>query len=98
MRGSTIDIVVILAISLLVAPLAAEAQPAGKVYRIGILGLGPYPSEAQRQQSPFLQELRELGWHEGQNLGFQALLDVNLRLATTDYLSNGYSSIQTGMT
>ena len=78
MRGSTIDIVVILAISLLVAPLAAEAQPAGKVYRIGILGLGPYPSEAQRQQSPFLQELRELGWHEGQNLGFQALLLDNV--------------------
>ena len=42
MRGSTIDIVVILAISLLVAPLAVEAQPAGKVYRIGILGLGPF--------------------------------------------------------
>ena len=68
MRGSTIDIVVILVLSLLVAPLAAETQPAGKVYRIGILMLGPYPSEAQRQQLPFLQGLRELGWHEGQNL------------------------------
>ena len=68
MQGSTLDIVVILALSLLVAPLAAEAQPAGKVARIGILGLGRYPSEAQLQQSPFLQGLRELGWHEGQNL------------------------------
>ena len=68
MRGSTVDIVVIFALSLLVAPLATEAQPWGKVYRIGILGDGPYPSEAELQQSPFLQGLRELGWHEGQNL------------------------------
>ena len=31
-------------------------------------------------------------------LGFQALLEVNLRLAATGYLSNGYNSLHTGMT
>ena len=31
------------------------------------------------------------------SLGFQALLEVNLRLATTDYLSDGYNSLPTGV-
>jgi hypothetical protein len=31
-------------------------------------------------------------------MGFQALLEVNLRLAATDYLSNGYNGRQTDMT
>ena len=30
-------------------------------------------------------------------LGFQALLELNLRLATTDYLSDGYNSLQTNV-
>ena len=47
---------------LLAAPLAAEAQSAGKVYRIGVLSPGaapPGPLEALRQG------LRELGYDEG---------------------------------
>jgi len=31
-------------------------------------------------------------------LGLQALLKVNLRLATTDYLSNGYDGLESGVT
>jgi hypothetical protein len=31
-------------------------------------------------------------------MGFQALVEVNLRLATTDYFSNGSNSLHTGMT
>jgi len=44
------------------------APPAGKVYRIGMLWPGAAPSEAERQRSPFLQELRQLGYMEGQNI------------------------------
>jgi hypothetical protein len=65
MRHSIIGLMLTLALGFLVAPLCSNAQQPGKVYRIGALGLGLAPSEAQRQQSPFLQALRELGWHEG---------------------------------
>ena len=60
---------------LLVTPLAAEAQPAGKVYRIGILRPGPSPSPKQiaegRQKSPVAPPLEELGWLEGKNLVYE---------------------------
>jgi putative ABC transport system substrate-binding protein len=50
--------------SLLAAPLAAEAQPAAKIARIGWLNLagGPHLPEA------FRQGLRDLGYVEGRNL------------------------------
>ena len=60
--------IVTLTLSLLAAPLAAKAQSLAKVPRIGWLASGSPPSETNRQQSPFLQGLRELGWVEGQNL------------------------------
>src|SRR5262245_3400036 len=60
--------ITIIILTLFIAPLATEAQQHMKVARIGVLDLGPSPSEAQLQQSPFWQKLRELGWHEGQNL------------------------------
>ena len=51
---------------LLAAPLVAEAQQAGKVYRIGFLwdtpAVWPHALEA------FRQGLRDLGWVEGQNI------------------------------
>jgi len=60
---------------LLVAPLAAEAQQAGKVWRIGILRPGPSPSPTQiaegRQRSPVAPPLEELGWIEGKNLVYE---------------------------
>ena len=31
-------------------------------------------------------------------MGLQALLKVNIRLATTDYLSNGYDGLESGVT
>src|SRR5438309_7515933 len=54
-----------LAGGLLAAPLAAEAQRAGKVPRIGFLRSGPPP---QAFVEGFQQGLRELGYVEGQNI------------------------------
>jgi putative ABC transport system substrate-binding protein len=54
--------------SLLAAPLAADAQQAGKVYRIGWLWdpvAGP-PSDPWLQA--FRQGLRDHGWFEGKNI------------------------------
>jgi len=52
---------------LLVAPLAARAQPAGKVPRIGWLG-GPSRESAEPFVREFQRGLKDLGWIEGQNL------------------------------
>ncbi len=56
-----------LAMTILGAPLAAEAQPAKKVARIGVLRSGS-PSSAASSDDSFRQGLRELGYIEGQNL------------------------------
>ena len=52
------------------APLAAEAQPAGKVYRIGYLGNAPSNTSPQvsRFHDALRQGLRERGWVEGRNV------------------------------
>lgn len=44
-------------------PLVAEAQPGGKVCRIGALREGQDPGS-----KPSVDAMRELGWAEGQNL------------------------------
>ena len=46
----------------------ATAQPAEKVWRLGILGAGAALSAAEVRQSPFWQAMRELGWVEGHNI------------------------------
>jgi putative ABC transport system substrate-binding protein len=57
-----------LILSLLAAPLAADGQPATRGYRIGYLG-GSTPATAPRPTwEAFLNELRERGYVEGQNL------------------------------
>jgi putative ABC transport system substrate-binding protein len=58
-----------LAVVLLAAPLAVDAQPAGKVYRIGYLSLGSPSNGVSRQ---FRDTLRQLGYVEGQNLLIEA--------------------------
>ena len=61
-----------LALGLLAAPLAVEAQQAGKVVRIGLLSTAaPDPSSATRWQA-FRDRLRELGYVEGQNVIFES--------------------------
>ena len=66
-----IVLAVALAFSVLLAPLAADAQQAaGKVYRIGFLSVlgAPTPSTPAGVLEAFRQGLRELGWVEGQNI------------------------------
>jgi len=57
---------------LLAAPLAARAQQAGKVYRIGVLvsamPLADMAGSPPPVQRAFLQGLRELGYTEGENV------------------------------
>ena len=54
------------ALGLLAAPFRAGAQPAGKVYRIGVLSFGQkWPP---RIEAAFLDGLRERGWVEGQSI------------------------------
>jgi putative tryptophan/tyrosine transport system substrate-binding protein len=65
---SAVGCIVTLTLSLLALPLVAQAQALAKVPRLGWLASGAPPSEANRQQSPFLHGLRELGWEEGHNL------------------------------
>ncbi len=52
---------------LLAAPLAAESQQAGKVYRIGVLLGGSQPDTLLVQEA-FRQGLRDLGYVEGRNI------------------------------
>jgi putative ABC transport system substrate-binding protein len=59
----------ILALGSLAAPLAVEAQPAEKVYRIGILSPAGRPSpSAPGTATRVPMALRELGYVEGRNL------------------------------
>jgi ABC-type uncharacterized transport system substrate-binding protein len=51
----------------LAAPLAAEAQRAGKVVTIGILAIEPFPPI-----DSFRQRLQELGYIEGKNVSFES--------------------------
>src|SRR5262249_16147474 len=56
-------------VGVLAAPLAAEAQQAAKVYRLGLLGGSPPNSPGGRRAwEGFFQGMRELGYVEGQNI------------------------------
>ena len=61
-------VILTVALALLAAPLAAEAQPTAKAPRVGILGFGRVPSPEEMAKSPFIQAMREVGWVEGQNM------------------------------
>src|SRR5215510_9834255 len=65
---STVGCIVIIILSLLAAPPAADAQQRGKVPRIGFLGDGSATSRAANTLDPFREGLRELGYVEGQNI------------------------------
>jgi putative tryptophan/tyrosine transport system substrate-binding protein len=67
MMRRTIKLLVTLALSILVAPLFAAAQPPGKsIPRIGELDVTSRSVNVHRREA-LLQSLRERGWVEGQN-------------------------------
>jgi putative ABC transport system substrate-binding protein len=59
-------------ISVLLLPNSVEAQPTGKTYTVGYLGMSPasqYP--ASQYFGDFRDSLRDLGWVEGRNVVFE---------------------------
>jgi putative ABC transport system substrate-binding protein len=71
MGRKTVRLVVMLALVLFTAPLAAHAQPATKVYRIGFVRPSTASANAAENEA-FIQRLRELGYTAGQNLVIEA--------------------------
>ena len=57
-------------VGLLTAPFAAEAQPAGKMPRVGVVASTTSVAELAQHSGvgAFVQRLRELGWNEGRNI------------------------------
>jgi putative ABC transport system substrate-binding protein len=69
MRSSAAGCIVTITLSLLMAPLAAQAQPLAKVARIGYLVIGSLEApETRALLDAFRQGLRERGYVEGQNI------------------------------
>jgi putative tryptophan/tyrosine transport system substrate-binding protein len=68
MTLSVLRLAIVFVLSLLAPILAAEAQPAKPVYRIGFLRNGPPP---ETFIGGFRQGLRELGYVEGQNINIE---------------------------
>ncbi len=65
MRGRALSVSV--AVGLLAGPLPAEAQQAGKVYRVGFLDFRLRSTTTDPRLIALRQGLRELGYVEGQN-------------------------------
>ena len=63
-------LILIMAVCILNAPLAGEAQPARKVYRVGYLSTQSPSAEAAHLDA-FRQALRDLGYVDGQNVGIE---------------------------
>jgi putative ABC transport system substrate-binding protein len=72
MLGTTAMLrLIVLVLAVLAAPPpAADAQPAGKVYRVGVLAYGA-PDVVQDRLKTFRDALRQLGYVEGRNVAFE---------------------------
>jgi putative ABC transport system substrate-binding protein len=68
MTRRTMALLITFTLALLVVPLAIEAHQPTKIYRIGLLSPGSLPAEPNPSMDAFRQQLRELGYVEGQNL------------------------------
>jgi ABC-type uncharacterized transport system substrate-binding protein len=70
MRRSVLGLILTLALAILVAPLLANAQPRGRVPRIGVLA-STSPAERGAFLDGFWHGLHELGWVEGQSIAIE---------------------------
>jgi putative ABC transport system substrate-binding protein len=68
MRRSAVGLIVTLALAILMASLAVEAQPPMKVHRVGLLITAFSPSQPSPILGAFEQTLRDLGYVEGRNV------------------------------
>ncbi len=68
MRCRAVTLILPLALGLLLAPLAADAQKPARVATLGILSPHPALTPEERARSPVFARLKQLGWIEGQNL------------------------------
>jgi len=66
-----IGLAVILAVSLALAPLAAEAQQRAKIPQLGYLVLAPLSESPSPERAAFLAGLRELGWIDGKTIAIE---------------------------
>jgi putative tryptophan/tyrosine transport system substrate-binding protein len=75
MTRRLLGLLVTLTLGLLLAPLLAEAPPAGKVYCLGVLRPGLPPREPDRMLDHFRQGLQDLGYTEGQTIALEVRWD-----------------------
>ena len=68
MKSTVARLGTVLAVLMLTVPLAASAQPAGRVYRIGILGDKASDANEILVWQTVRAGLRERGWNEGVNI------------------------------
>ena len=68
MRHSAVGLILTLALAILMAPLAVEAQPPMKVPRVGLLITAFAPSQPSPILGAFEQTLHDLGYVEGRNV------------------------------
>src|SRR5262249_1745873 len=66
-----IGLAVVLMVGLTLAPIVAESQQAGKVYRIGCLLMPPLAEKPSVERQAFLDGLRVLGYDEGRNISIE---------------------------
>ncbi len=71
MKAPRATFTVLFTLALFAAALAAEAQQAGKVYRLGYFGIGPPPDGRDTRLDLFRQGLRDLGYVEGRNIALE---------------------------
>jgi putative ABC transport system substrate-binding protein len=63
-------LIITLALGLLAAPLAAEAQQKSRVPTVGLLSLQAAPPAGSQGSALLREELRKLGWVDGKNIAF----------------------------
>jgi hypothetical protein len=68
MKYTVVLLVVIFAVTVLAAPLIADAERVEKIARVGVLGLGREVPKERPYVDLLLQGMREFGWVEGQNM------------------------------